>query len=748
MMSGRAFLPSGPTPDQPASRKAASISPELPPAFSAVRQTVSAPGQPLPLQVRRQLEPRFGHDFSRVRIHTDAQAAASARAVNAAAYTVGQHVTFGEGRYAPRSEAGRRLLAHELAHTIQQHSVPGLDRVPFRIDPPRSRREREADDAASRVLAGEAVSVRPAPEPAGVALLQRAEHGTYISTLGDAQYLDAAERFYRSWGHPNVRRVATVQQAVTDLNARVPTGTLDRFRIVAHGNTGGVMQIGLMPGLSPELFDNTSVTFRDEARFRTDLASMVLIDDALVTLLFNALRADATTDPLLTTIGFGPGVPAADTTLGILLRAILETHWLASVRLPTGGVPNIRNRTVLGQFNSRRITAYGRAVAQAAANPQAVQQAVTRLIATAPAALQSAGISLAPLDPSAQATLADPFLDPNSTTGRINPRITTDIEEGAGGPFVRALRTLRAKVRTSTHVEIRGCNVGQSTAFLDSVRAFFGDPANLPSVSAPDLFQYFFQLSFAAYGGSQAEQARLTTDIQDPTLSLVASFDEATRIRNGEMVKVVNDRTLADLARRYSLGSEQRLRNLNPEIDPNALTPGQTIWRVVRPRMPAGFFTGLETFCQEVLGNRHLWPRIWGNNPHLTQPTLSPTDHIDLPGNIGVPLAAPALTQADYRAALAAGQAMVAVDPTDNRPRARLLNDAQRAQAIAAWLARQRFDPRGRTAQVLGQLYAGGRFQTQMRNTHIALLSRGYPNIVDPIFPDDPRHDAHIIRRP
>lgn len=66
------------------------------------------------------------HDFSQVHIHTDAQAAESARAVNALAYTVGQHLIFGTGQYAPGTTAGNRLLAHELTHTIQQRSFSAL----------------------------------------------------------------------------------------------------------------------------------------------------------------------------------------------------------------------------------------------------------------------------------------------------------------------------------------------------------------------------------------------------------------------------------------------------------------------------------------------------------------------------------------------------------------------------------------------------------------------------------------------
>jgi hypothetical protein len=66
------------------------------------------------------MESDFGRDFSRVRIHADAQAAASAHAVDAVAYTVGQHIAFSEGGYAPNIDEGRRLLAHELTHVVQQ----------------------------------------------------------------------------------------------------------------------------------------------------------------------------------------------------------------------------------------------------------------------------------------------------------------------------------------------------------------------------------------------------------------------------------------------------------------------------------------------------------------------------------------------------------------------------------------------------------------------------------------------------
>src|SRR5262249_47420985 len=73
-------------------------------------------GRSLPEPVRAFFEPRFGYDFSRVRVHTDDRAAEAAHAVRALAFTVGSDVVFGAGQYAPETEAGRRLLAHELTH--------------------------------------------------------------------------------------------------------------------------------------------------------------------------------------------------------------------------------------------------------------------------------------------------------------------------------------------------------------------------------------------------------------------------------------------------------------------------------------------------------------------------------------------------------------------------------------------------------------------------------------------------------
>ncbi len=92
-----------------------------PPAVDAV---LAESGTALDSATRGSMEARFGYDFSRVRIHTDARAAESARAVQASAYTLGNHLVFAAGAFQPGTSAGQRLIAHELVHTIQQGATP------------------------------------------------------------------------------------------------------------------------------------------------------------------------------------------------------------------------------------------------------------------------------------------------------------------------------------------------------------------------------------------------------------------------------------------------------------------------------------------------------------------------------------------------------------------------------------------------------------------------------------------------
>jgi len=105
------------------------VAPTVDPALEGNINNLRGGGQPLPGELRDYFEPRFGCDFGQVRVHTDSSAAGLAQAVNARAFTLGQDVVFGAGQYAPEHEEGKKLVAHELTHVIQQkqfHQMTGI----------------------------------------------------------------------------------------------------------------------------------------------------------------------------------------------------------------------------------------------------------------------------------------------------------------------------------------------------------------------------------------------------------------------------------------------------------------------------------------------------------------------------------------------------------------------------------------------------------------------------------------------
>lgn len=106
-------------------------------------------GQALAPDTRAFFEARFGQDFSRLRVHTGDQAAESAAAVGALAYTVGNNLVFARGQYSPSTESGRALLAHELTHTLQQR---GGVHTKLALGPAEDRFEQEADRVAAGIL--------------------------------------------------------------------------------------------------------------------------------------------------------------------------------------------------------------------------------------------------------------------------------------------------------------------------------------------------------------------------------------------------------------------------------------------------------------------------------------------------------------------------------------------------------------------------------------------------------------------
>ena len=147
-------------------------------APKSVDDVLSSPGRPLNPGLRRDMEQRFGYDFSQVRVHSGAAAGNSAGEVNAHAYTVGRDIVFGPGRFAPTTQEGRRLIAHELTHFVQQ-SEPGVgakstkvqrkvvdddEHLPCRNTPRRSAQfVADLEDQAATLAENAAIALRARP---------------------------------------------------------------------------------------------------------------------------------------------------------------------------------------------------------------------------------------------------------------------------------------------------------------------------------------------------------------------------------------------------------------------------------------------------------------------------------------------------------------------------------------------------------------------------------------------------------
>lgn len=133
MRDGEGILPSG------------LVHPDVEAAIAASR----GGGRPLDGQLTRQFEPSFSESLGDVRVHTGDGAAALARAVSARAFTVGNDIFFASGEYRPGSPSGNELIAHEVAHTIQQRGAPASG--PLTVSQPGDALEREAETVAREV---------------------------------------------------------------------------------------------------------------------------------------------------------------------------------------------------------------------------------------------------------------------------------------------------------------------------------------------------------------------------------------------------------------------------------------------------------------------------------------------------------------------------------------------------------------------------------------------------------------------
>jgi hypothetical protein len=183
-----------------------------------VHEVLRSPGRPLDPATRAFMEPRFGHDFSQVKVHADAQAAESARAVDALAYTVGRDIVFGSGQYALHSNSGQRLMAHELTHVVQQSQSAGTAGRNIEIIRPGSLEESEA--------VHNELTIHKSTRAVGVAL-QRHEDPN--------QYLGGTNMVFDSQGEARMAALAeatTLGPGHTITHDPMPTRGLPHYHVV------------------------------------------------------------------------------------------------------------------------------------------------------------------------------------------------------------------------------------------------------------------------------------------------------------------------------------------------------------------------------------------------------------------------------------------------------------------------------------------------------------------------------------
>jgi hypothetical protein len=194
-------------------------------------------GQPLDPGTRGFMESRFSHDFSGVRVHTDEQAAQSARSIHARAYTFNRDVVFDSGTYAPRSAEGKKLLAHELTHVVQQGNSSNGNRLRRAADTTQTQQQQEKSEPGffSKIghgIAGAATAVWHGMEAVGKA----AWTGIKAVGQGIATAAGAAWKGIKWLGNQFVEKVAGVFERVmhwiTQLPARVARVVRDLWEAV------------------------------------------------------------------------------------------------------------------------------------------------------------------------------------------------------------------------------------------------------------------------------------------------------------------------------------------------------------------------------------------------------------------------------------------------------------------------------------------------------------------------------------
>ncbi len=272
---------------------------------SSIYNVLRMPGHPLDLTTRSFMERGFQHDFSKVRVHTDMLAEKSAQQVNALAYTVGNHLVFAPGQYRLGTTKGQHLLAHELAHTIQQSNITSMQQSGLHISNANDPAESEANAAADAVICG--TSALPALTPIPISL-NRQERAT--PSVGPRRLELFPLSIYETVPQPRNYQITRVETTDKEDIKRVYLDNGQRYRITRHRwisrqpGSGRSPFARLQPGIDRQRIwmEIEWCTNRTEGRFRAGAN----VPEQAIRLIINSVTSRGNIDQAISQLRFTP----------------------------------------------------------------------------------------------------------------------------------------------------------------------------------------------------------------------------------------------------------------------------------------------------------------------------------------------------------------------------------------------------------------------------------------------------------
>jgi hypothetical protein len=437
---------------------------------------VSEPGMGLPTGPRAFLEAQFGVRFGDVRLHTGPSAIAAAQQLNAAAYTLGHDIAFGEGFYAPGTDRGLRLLSHELTHVVQSRNMPKksaeADKLPEATEP----LEQEARVASAALGQGKTT--------VGERLTERAPlcHPIYISSHGDPGYLAMAAKFYTDWGYSPINQgVPSIEEVIKDLATQSSIG---HITIVSHAESvpaDHVMMEFINGGPDTILKSDWEVTTIDKL---TELERHLVDVSTLNTVVQYAQTAD-------------PGV--VDRIGSMQDPVVRQFIWwvLERVRATRAGYPAAAGLRI-EQTATEHAELYRNELMSATLPPGSGSASATK---AAPSQVDIKSAEDAVVKQAERWPWDKPPLKQEDVPGheqRLKESPSPDIlrvmqaessPDATKNPqFFENLEKVQKKTSSSSWIEIQGCRAGKDQNYLKAIQHFFGGTAR---VTAPDWYQAF-----------------------------------------------------------------------------------------------------------------------------------------------------------------------------------------------------------------------------------------------------------------